>query len=80
MISMKTLLIGFYDYSYHASAYVLEDNKLTSLELVDYEIFDAINSYAHHYASEEEIETCNKLFSQYDQVLLCEDGCYTLLK
>ena len=33
-----------------------------------------------HYASEEEIETCNKLFSQYDQVLLCEDGCYTLLK
>ena len=77
---MKTLLIGFYDYSYHVSACVFENGELTDLKLYDYEIYDAVNCVAHNYASKEERQIAEEFFSQYDKVILCEDGDFKVLK
>ena len=44
------------------------------------EIYDAVNCVAHNYASKEERQIAEEFFSQYDKVILCEDGDFKVLK
>lgn len=78
---MKILLVGFYDYPFGYTARVLENNELKRIEL-DEKDFRIINERGYY---EEECKLAyenrkKELFAPYDMVILCEDGCYELLK
>lgn len=78
---MKILLIGYYDYSFYAGASELVDNNIRELKLDDM-IFELIQDllYSPSLLMSEQYNTVRSLFEQYDQVIVCEDGIYQLLK
>lgn len=78
---MKTLLIGFYDYSWHSTAYEL-DSHLTEIELSAH-TFDVIHRYLYQgYLDfdEEDFQVFENLKSKYERIIVCEDGEYDILK
>ena len=77
---MKILLIGYYDYSYYAGACVLDNNEIKDIELTE-EQLATINHYRDWGNDSEEYKKIEEeIFSQYDMVILCEDGSFELLK
>lgn len=78
---MKILLIGYYDYYFYAGASELVDNNIRELKLDDI-IFELIQDllYSPSLLMSEQYNTVRSLFEQYDQVIVCEDGIYQLLK
>ena len=79
---MKELLIGFYDYPFCSNAYELENGKLNKIELSN-RSFSLINDYNKSWYkedySEQERDEIRKLFSNYERVIVCEDGSYEVL-
>ena len=66
----KTLLIGFYDYSYSADAFELEDNKIKPITLKDEE-FEAI--YRNDCAAQ-------SIYDKYEHVITCDNGWFEVIK
>ena len=74
---MKILLIGFYDYPYGADAYILENNELKPIDLGN--DYDTIVD--RHWDEQEKYEELKeRLFSQFDMVIECDNGAYEILK
>lgn len=79
----KTLLVGFYDYPFGQSACELIGKFLVHIEL-DSRIMRLISDYKYDWYkeeySEEERNKVEELFAKYERVIVCEDGCYEVLK
>lgn len=77
---MKILLIGYYDYSYYAGASVLENNEIKDIELTEEQLATINHFRDWGNRSEEYKKIEEEIFSQYDMVILCEDGSFELLQ
>lgn len=77
---MKILLIGYYDYSYYADACVLDNNEIKDMELTAEQLATINHFRDWGNRSEEYKKIKEEIFSQYDMVILCEDGSFELLK
>lgn len=75
---MKTLYVGFYDYSFYCQARELINNEFIAIDISE-EDMDAINYYD---CKDNKIEWYDELsdkVKQYDNIIVCEDGYYNLI-
>lgn len=78
---MKILLVGFYDYPFGYSARVLENNELKPANLSEKDFRIIYEREYYEEGCKLAYENLKKeLFSSYDMVIICENGCYELLK
>lgn len=77
---MKILLIGYYDYSYYAGACVLENDEIKDIELTEKQLMTIHDNGGYGGNPEEYKKIEEEIFSQYDMVILCEDGSFELLQ
>ena len=74
---MKILLIGYYDYPWHAKAFEWIDDDVCELNL-DYQILKLINTllYPPIFLTDEQQDSIKSLVEQYDKALICEGTLY----
>ena len=77
---MKTLLVGFYDYSYYCSAWEYDGENIEEVVLTfnQFESIDNRKYFRDFHPSQK--ATYTKLLKKYDKVILCEDGYFEVLK
>lgn len=79
---MKTLYLGYYDFPYHKSAQVLQDNKFVDYPMPEDDLEEFMYLYRRYEREEEQErkERLSKYFNEFDRIIVCEDGTFEVIK